>query len=166
MNPIKAHLIDQLRPTVQPMTETEYLPLALRTWAAPLRDTPDGLAYLQLGLASEVGECFGVLKRIIRDKTPLDVAQAAFENELGDVLWYIAVLGHETTQDWFDPDLHNVLNVSNRDPDADFGDILGDAMNLGLQTDDKVLARARAVNIAKLESRAARGVIRGSGGDR
>lgn len=148
------------------MTELEYLPLALRTWTAPLRGTSDGIAYLQLGLLSEVGECYGVLKRLIRDKTPRDVAQAAFEDELGDVFWYMAVLGWEKAQEWFDPELHNVLWAANHDPDEELAAVLSNATNLGFDVSDAAFARARARNIAKLASRAERGVIQGSGGDR
>ena len=148
------------------MTETDYLPLALRTWTAPLRNTPEGIAYLQLGLLSEVGECYGVLKRLIRDRTPRDVAQAAFEDELGDALWYRAVLEWEKAQDWFDPETHNTIWAANHDPDEELAAVLSNATDLGFDVSDAAYARARAKNIAKLESRAARGVIRGSGGDR
>lgn len=148
------------------MTETEHLPLALRTWTAPLRGTSDGIAYLQLGLLSEVGECYGVLKRLIRDNTPRDVAQAALEDELGDVFWYMAVLEWEKAQDWFDADLHNVLWAANSDPDEELAAVLSNATDLGFDVSAAAFARARARNIAKLASRAERGVIQGSGGDR
>ena len=166
MNPIKAHLLNALRPQVPPMTESEYLPLALRTWTAPLRGTSDGIAYLQLGLLSEVGECYGVLKRLIRDNTPRDVAQAAFEDELGDVLWYMTVLEWERSQEWFDDEQHNVLWAANHDPDEELAGVLGNATGLGFDVSDAAFARARAANIAKLTSRAERGVIQGSGGNR
>lgn len=166
MNPIKAHLLDRLRPQVQPMTESEYLPLALRTWTAPLRGTPDGIAYLQLGLLSEVGECYGVLKRILRDKTPLDVAQANFEDELGDVLWYEAILKWEKSQDWFDADADNNISAAGSDFDHDIYIMCCTATDLGIDAGNDALARARAKNISKLASRAERGVIQGSGGDR
>lgn len=148
------------------MTESEYLPLALRTWTAPLRGTPDGIAYLQLGLLSEVGECYGVLKRVLRDKTPRDKAQADFEDELGDVLWYMAVLEWEKAQEWFDPETHNVLWAANHDPDEELAAVLSNATGLGFNVDDGVFGRARTKNIAKLASRAERGVIQGSGGQR
>lgn len=148
------------------MTESEYLPLALRTWTAPLRGTGDGIAYLQLGLLSEVGECYGVLKRLIRDNTPRDKAQTDFEDELGDVLWYMTVLEWEQRQEWFDDEMHNVLWAANHDPDEELAAVLGNATDLGFDVSDAAFARARARNIAKLASRAERGVIQGSGGDR
>jgi hypothetical protein len=148
------------------MTHTDYTAEALKTWTAPLRNTPDGIAYLQLGLLSEVGECYGVLKRILRDKTPMDVAQARFEDELGDVLWYCAALEWEKAQPWFNPEKHNVLWAANHDPDEELAAVLSNATDLDIDTAGDLLERARAKNIAKLRSRAARGVITGEGGNR
>ena len=44
------------------------------------------LEYLGLGLASEVGEVCSVIKKHIRDNTPLNDLFA----ELGDCVWYLA----------------------------------------------------------------------------
>jgi NTP pyrophosphatase (non-canonical NTP hydrolase) len=52
------------------------------------------VVYPALGLASEAGEVCGKIKKVLRDQAG-DFAEApldALEDELGDVLWYIAVL--------------------------------------------------------------------------
>lgn len=49
------------------------------------------LEYLGLGLASEAGEVCSVIKKHIRDGKTLD----SLEDELGDVLWYIARIADE-----------------------------------------------------------------------
>ena len=49
----------------------------------------EGLMYLSLGLGNEAGEWQGTVKKMIRDGTELDLT------ELGDVLWYLAMLCNE-----------------------------------------------------------------------
>ncbi len=56
-----------------------------------------GLLYPSLGLAGEVGEVLNKIKKIFRDNdgfTSEEVRQA-LKDELGDVLWYLAVLSSE-----------------------------------------------------------------------
>lgn len=84
--------------------------------------------YPALGLASEAGEVAGKIKKALRDQG--DVAKApveALRDELGDVLWYVAVL----------------------------------ASDLNLSLDD-----IAAHNLAKLQSRLARGRLGGAGDER
>jgi NTP pyrophosphatase (non-canonical NTP hydrolase) len=83
--------------------------------------------YPALGLASEAGEVAGKIKKVLRDQGG-DFAQAPtdeLKDELGDVLWYVAVL----------------------------------ADDLGLS-----LNQIASDNLAKLQSRLARGRL-GGGGD-
>ena len=55
---------------------------------------PDaGLTYPALGLASEAGEVAGKVKKYIRDGGEFPVSD--LKKELGDVLWYVAVLAAE-----------------------------------------------------------------------
>lgn len=55
------------------------------------------IEYLVLGMCSEVGEVAGKYKKIIRDNEGvMDESQReAFLGEIGDVLWYIAMLCDE-----------------------------------------------------------------------
>ena len=58
------------------------------------------LEYLSLGLVGEAGEVANKVKKIIRDKKiAVDVA-----SEIGDVLWYCAMLA-----DYFDADLGKIM---------------------------------------------------------
>lgn len=85
--------------------------------------------YTALGLAGEVGEVCNDLKKVIRDEC--GVVSEEFKkkslSELGDVLWYVAML----------------------------------AKDLGLSLSD-----IATYNVNKLESRAERGMLGGSGSDR
>jgi NTP pyrophosphatase (non-canonical NTP hydrolase) len=73
------------------MDLNEYQQAARRTaiYAAHHR-----VLYPALGLASEAGEVAGKIKKVLRDQGG-DFGQApieAIKDELGDVLWYVAVL--------------------------------------------------------------------------
>lgn len=56
----------------------------------------EGLVYTALGLANESGEYIGKLKKFIRDGFFDDKAAA---DELGDVLWYLALCAEELGYD-------------------------------------------------------------------
>ncbi len=54
------------------------------------------LEYLALGLTSEAGEVSGKVKKMIRDKTPLDdFAKLQMVSEIGDVLWYLSEMARQ-----------------------------------------------------------------------
>lgn len=69
----------------------DYQRAAQRTAVYP---DANRVVYPALGLASEAGEVAGKIKKVLRDQggdfeaAPLD----ALRDELGDVLWYVAVL--------------------------------------------------------------------------
>jgi len=70
----------------------DYQRAALRT--ARDKDAPDELMHLVLGLVGEAGEIAEKIKKLVRDKNS-DLAQLDRDDmaaELGDVLWYAAVL--------------------------------------------------------------------------
>ena len=70
----------------------DYQRAAMRT--ARAKDAPDEFMHLVLGLVGEAGEIAELVKKLVRDKNSdlslLDRDQVAAE--LGDVLWYAAVL--------------------------------------------------------------------------
>ena len=57
------------------------------------------LEYLALGLTSEAGEVAGKVKKLIRDGEDMEgfeLKKLAIASEIGDVLWYCAMLAKET----------------------------------------------------------------------
>ncbi|WP_132192817.1 MULTISPECIES: nucleoside triphosphate pyrophosphohydrolase family protein [Kribbella] len=85
------------------MNLDDYQKAALRT-AAP-RDRKNEFVHLVLGLVGESGEIAEKAKKIIRDHDS-DLSMVDVEDlkkELGDVLWYVAVLA-----DYFDIPLGEV----------------------------------------------------------
>jgi NTP pyrophosphatase (non-canonical NTP hydrolase) len=140
---------------------TKYLPRALDTWT-PERIRPlvigginlterEGITpaehYLRLGAFGEWGEVCEDLKRFMRDGGE-DVY--LLQNELGDALWYAAVL-HHTTEDH-----HWRIMCESR-----VGEIMHISRACGW-TIEEVGER----NLAKLADRKARGVISGKGNNR
>jgi NTP pyrophosphatase (non-canonical NTP hydrolase) len=68
---------------------------AVRTAVYP--DLGRNLYYPSLGLASEAGEVCGKIKKIMRDKNGVATKTdtEAISSELGDVLWYVAMIAYE-----------------------------------------------------------------------
>lgn len=71
------------------MTLNEYQELAQATATYPQENA---LAYLTLGLNGEAGEIAEKVKKHFRDDRPLDREELMYE--LGDQLWYVAVLAN------------------------------------------------------------------------
>ena len=69
---------------------TTYQRESRKTWRLIHTDHP--IVYPTLGLANEVGELTGKIKKIFRDKGGQISAddREALKGELGDVLWYLA----------------------------------------------------------------------------
>jgi len=81
------------------MQFNEYQEKALKTAKYP--DVGNNFIYPTLALSDEAGEVAGKIKKFIRDQhkfTPADLDdedRAVLKKEIGDVLWYLAVLSQE-----------------------------------------------------------------------
>jgi len=84
-----------------------------------------GLVYTTLGLSGESGEVAEKVKKLIRDHGGVldDEYRAKIAKELGDVLWYVAMVAHEigyTLQDIAAG--NNIKLASRKDRDQLHGD--------------------------------------------
>ena len=76
----------------------------------------DRVVYPALGLASEAGEVCGKNKKVLRDQGG-DFAAApveALRDELGDVLWYVALLAADLRLSLDDIATHNLAKLRSR----------------------------------------------------
>jgi NTP pyrophosphatase (non-canonical NTP hydrolase) len=55
----------------------------------------EGVVYTMLGLGNEAGELQGKYKKYLRDNSSWDETKEKIIDELGDVLWYAAMLAKE-----------------------------------------------------------------------
>lgn len=100
------------------MTFTEYQNLCKRT--AVYRETSKmwlpRMSYCAMGLASEAGEVLGQTKRVIRDDGEhfTESRNSKIADELGDVLYYAAMLAYECGLDFDDIARHNVEKLRSR----------------------------------------------------
>lgn len=78
------------------MTFDEYQKKALTTIISTNDDFKDTLHWV-LGINGEAGEVAEKIKKIIRDQNGdiTDANKIELAKELGDVLWYLAVLAHQ-----------------------------------------------------------------------
>lgn len=74
-----------------------YQTLAKRTAVYPARGLPVGRMYAALGLSGEAGEAAEQVKKMWRNHNGAMTPdrKAKIQNELGDVLWYCALLAEE-----------------------------------------------------------------------
>ncbi|THV36390.1 nucleoside triphosphate pyrophosphohydrolase family protein [Glycomyces buryatensis] len=96
------------------MNLDEYQEAALRT-AAP-RHKHNELFHLLLGLVGETGEIAEKAKKIVRDKGS-DFSQWDTEDvkqELGDTLWYLAVIADHFDLALDDVAEHNIAKLADR----------------------------------------------------
>jgi len=82
----------------------QYQTMARKTAIFP---EEEAIPYLALGLCGEAGEVANKIKKCIRDGASYDGIAA----ELGDVLWYLAVLSHYLGKDLDNIAASNLLKL-------------------------------------------------------
>ena len=96
------------------MTGNEYQCLALRTVSSsqPCDHTLNGV----MGLNGEAGECIDIVKKHLFQGHPLDTDKLV--DELGDVLWYVAITADGIGVQLEDIMQHNIDKLRLRYPDG------------------------------------------------
>ena len=95
------------------LTLDEYQQLALRT-AGDHGDFERNLIYTALGLNGEAGEVAELVKKAMFHGHPLDHDE--LKKEIGDVLWYAAVLAEALGMSLDDVAQHNLDKLARRYP--------------------------------------------------
>ena len=99
------------------MDFNDYQRAALRTAnTSAERARSDRLANWALGLTGEAGEIAEKMKKHLYHDHPLD--HDALVKELGDVLWYLAVLSHEVGVELDEVAVTNITKLRLRYPDG------------------------------------------------
>ena len=88
----------------------DYQDMAQETAIYPGRYAETGLYYAVLGLVGEAGELANKTKKVIRDGNDPNVTAA----ELGDVLWYVAMVAEESDLSLEDVARANLDKLSDR----------------------------------------------------
>lgn len=91
------------------MNLREYQELAAR-FALPSAQNRE---YLSLGLAGEAGEVASLVAKAVRDNDGA-VNRESLKKELGDVLWFVAVLGQHYNLDMLDIAVGNINKLRSR----------------------------------------------------
>lgn len=96
------------------LTLDDYQDLALTTWKRTPGDQVDDLAYLALGLNGEAGEVAEHIKKRLRHGKEID--RDELKKELGDLLWYAAVMADELGFSLEDVAADNIAKLRARYP--------------------------------------------------
>ena len=72
------------------------------------------VVYPALGLCGEAGEVAEKIKKTVRGDTPLNKVQGNIAMELGDVLWYLAILADDLEVDLEDIVQNNIDKLQRR----------------------------------------------------
>lgn len=91
------------------MNLREYQELAAK-FALPSAQNRE---YLSLGLAAEAGEVASLVAKAVRDSEGV-VNRESLKKELGDVLWFVAVLANHYSVDMLDIAVGNINKLRSR----------------------------------------------------
>lgn len=96
-----------------------YQNRAKLTAVYPKQTIIDNLVYLALGLAGESGETANKIKKTIRDDNGVltDERKDQIVDEMGDVLWYLAMLCYELNTTLESVAVHNLAKLRKRQRD-------------------------------------------------
>jgi NTP pyrophosphatase (non-canonical NTP hydrolase) len=96
------------------MDLNQYQTEALKTAVYP--NMGSNFPYPALGLAGEAGEVADKLKKVIRDNDGIltDPVRDAVAKEIGDVMWYVAVLAYELDYDLETIAQNNLAKLASR----------------------------------------------------
>ena len=96
------------------MTFADYQAFAVTTAIYPNQD--DNLTYPALGVAGEAGEVADLIKKVMRDHDAVlqPEQRALLKKELGDLLWYIAMVCEEAVINMQDVVYENVAKLIDR----------------------------------------------------
>ena len=93
------------------MKLNEYQNEAIDTAIYPKEEA---LTYAVLGLVGESGEIAEKMKKMMRDKLPIEDVKRDIGYELGDVLWYVANLANEIGMTLDEVATLNLIKVNDR----------------------------------------------------
>lgn len=77
-------------------------------------NTDDGIGYTSLGLVGEAGEVANKVKKWMRGDMSESELKKVLLDELGDVLWYVAMLSHEAGWELEQVAQRNIDKLSSR----------------------------------------------------
>lgn len=89
-----------LEQEVKKFMESKYSMMKASNYQVQAKETAifpkdKALEYLTLGLVGEAGEIANKVKKVIRDGNRLNNPKQNVRDEIGDVLWYCAMLANE-----------------------------------------------------------------------
>jgi hypothetical protein len=118
------------------MTPDEYIKLAIKTESPNFQMISPRLLHGTMGVDTESGELTDSLKKHMFYGKPLDLVN--INEEIGDLLWYIALICNECNFSFEDIMKRNIDKLKARYPEKFTSE---KALNRDLETERKILER-------------------------